>query len=546
MARLVDREILHPGETRAADALPLYLAACARADGLDPTRQDALAAAYDARGMDVGAATFSNLYPATAAAVFRPAAALSWDAFTVAWRFVMVGAMVALGVVFAALLRDEVRSPGRVALAAVVVAVLAWHPLGAAMVRLGQVNVVLAVICGVAIVGVVRAREGLSGGVIALGALVKLVPGALLVPALAARRWKMVFVAAVAGLVGVGLAGMGTSVPRQVEAIRDTLHFQASIAPDWMAEGRDVPAWVVAVGFVRHEALLRLSLAGALLAAWAWPSRQVLAGSMALLCVWLGADATGFHVLYLPLAFPGAFWLAGRAPLLGSVSLAGFCAYPFVGEHLPEDARAVVFGVALWVLVAVQLVREVSRAPRARGGLGRLLARPRTRHALTALAGVLVGATIVASQPGDGPRGDPLPPNTQGGAGFIRSGSRAPGKHAAAKGLRDVPGKDDRADTQARPGTIRALHVLLREAPAAWRAVAQAHPERAPLCAERAAKVPAAGLHDLSATEVGAWMREERAAVDWLATEGVDVNALDALLDAAWGSGLADARTPRP
>ena len=359
VARLVDREILHPGETRAADALPLYLAACARADGLDPTRQDALAAAYDARGMDVGAATFSNLYPATAAAVFRPAAALSWDGFTVAWRFVMVGAMVALGVVFAAMLGDEVQPPGRLALGALVVAVLAWHPLGPAMVRLGQVNVVLAVLSGVAIVGVLRAREGLSGGVIALGALVKLVPGALLVPALAARRWPMVLVAGVVGLAGVGLAAMGTSVPRQIESIRETLHFQASIAPDWMTEGRDVPGWVVPVGFVRHVALLRLSFAGALLAAWAWPSRQVLAGTMALLCVWLGADAAGFHVLYLPLALPGAFWLAGRAPVLGALSLAGFCAYPFVGEHIPEDARAVVFGVALWGLVAVQLVREV-------------------------------------------------------------------------------------------------------------------------------------------------------------------------------------------
>jgi hypothetical protein len=159
---------------------------------------------------------------------------------------------------------------------------------------------------------------------------------------------------------------------------------------------------------------------------------------------------------------------------------------------------------------------------------------------------MLVGATLVASQPGDGPRGDPLPPSAKGGAGFIRPGNRAPGKPAAAKVPRNVPGKDDRADTEARPGTIRALHVLLREAPAAWRALAQEHPERAPSCEARAAKVPSAELHDLSATEVGAWMREERAAVDRLAAEGVDVSALNALLDAAWGSGLADARTPRP
>ena len=111
---------------------------------------------------------------------------------------------------------------------------------------------------------------------------------------------------------------------------------------------------------------------------------------------------------------------------------------------------------------------------------------------------------------------------------------------------RDVPGTDDRADTQAKPGTLRAMHVLLREAPAAWQALGRTLPERAGFCAARAARVPTGNLHDLSATEVGAWMREERAAVDALAAEGVDVIALDALLDAAWGSGLADARTPRP
>jgi len=88
-----------------------------------------------------------------------------------------------------------------------------------------------------------------------------------------------------------------------IEAIRETLRFQATIDPDWLV-GRDpAPEWMRLLGFVRHTPLQWITLAAVAIVPAARPSARTALAGMALLCAWLGADAAGFHVLYAPLAY---------------------------------------------------------------------------------------------------------------------------------------------------------------------------------------------------------------------------------------------------
>ena len=96
LANTLQKEIFNAQNTRASDALPLYLSAAAVSEGLDPTLRESLGQVYDERGMNVGAATFSTLYPATAGWLLQPLSALSWEEFTVCWRWMLVGAQALL------------------------------------------------------------------------------------------------------------------------------------------------------------------------------------------------------------------------------------------------------------------------------------------------------------------------------------------------------------------------------------------------------------------------------------------------------------------
>ena len=82
---------------RSSDALPIYLAAAAIHDGLDPTTQESLQAAYEARGLGVRAAIFSNLYPASTGVLFGPLAHGSWPSFVTMWRWLLLAGAVGAG-----------------------------------------------------------------------------------------------------------------------------------------------------------------------------------------------------------------------------------------------------------------------------------------------------------------------------------------------------------------------------------------------------------------------------------------------------------------
>jgi hypothetical protein len=529
LARIANDEVLADTGTRASDALPLYLYGAAATEGLDPTQQASLARVYDERGMSVGAATFSTLYPATAGALMRPFGGLTWEAFTPIWRSILLIALATYGLSAAWLATGDRWT--RAAWGGATVALLAWHPVSAECVRLGQVNMVLGALCAAAIAASVRDRGGLAGGLLAVGALVKLVPGALVIPLVAERRWRAAVAAAGIGALGLALTLPLAGIPRIAAAIGETMRFQSSIDPDWLVGRERAPEWMRILGFLRHSGLQGVTLGAALLVPALRPSRATSAGAMALVCAWLGADAAGFHVLYTPLAYPAVLWVATGRP----VRFAAIGALFFGLSHLPgiaAEPRMVLFGLCAWAFAAVSLLEAAAAVPRA------AIERDRPfRDGALALLGVLTGVSLVASIPGNGPVAAPLPEGETApeGAGFIHPSDRVPGRVTALGAGIDRP-----ASTLAKAGTIRDLQIHLRRAAIQWRALAARYPERASLFEARAKAVPSGELRDLSGREVRQWLLDERALLDQLRSDGLDAGELGTSLDAALKSGLAD------
>ncbi|MDP2306211.1 MAG: glycosyltransferase 87 family protein [Pseudomonadota bacterium] len=542
LVRIAESEIIGNAETRASDALPLYLSGAAVAAGLDPTRERSLSKVYDERGLSVGAATFSTLYPATAGVVMRMPAALSWPAFSTLWRWILLGAVTTFGFAAAGAVAGDRWT--RLLWGSVVTAVLAWHPVTGECVRLGQVNMVLGALCAVAMAGVSGISTGgvspgrrgwaidlVVGAALGLGGALKLVPAALLLPLVATRRWRPTVGAAAIGLLALALVLPITPLPRVIEAIRETLRFQATIDPDWLV-GRDpAPDWMRLLGFIRHTPLQWITLAAVAIVPAARPSARTALAGMALLCAWLGADAAGFHVLYAPLAYPVFLLLVGRP-----VAFVGLAATFYVLSAAPAslgaEPRMVLFGLVAWVAAATALLRDAAAVP-----AGALEADGEARQAALAMAGVATGFMLAGAVPGEGPVAAPLPEGqtTPEGAGFIRPSDRVPGEVRALGGGLDRP-----ASTLARPGTVRALQLYLRGASVAWGQLAERYPARAALCAARAGAAPAGDLRDHSGRVIAAWLVEERATVTRLQAEGLDLGDLPTALTAALASGLAD------
>ncbi len=548
LARVAEAEIVGHAETRASDALPLYLSGGAVAAGLDPTLEQSLARVYDERDLSVGAATFSTLYPATTGVLLRPLAALDWASFTTMWRWILLAAVAGFGVAAAGLATGDRWS--RAAWGGAVAAAIAWHPVTAECVRLGQINMVLGALCALAMAAVGGSfswgggraprnapppwRWGpslLAGALLGLGGALKLVPAALLLPLLAARRWRPAVGVAAVGLTALALALTVTPLPQLVDAVLGTLRFQASIDPDWLVGKDPAPAWMRAFGWIRHEPLQWVTLGAALLVPAARPSTRTALAGMALLTAWLGADAAGFHVLYAPLAYPVLVLLVGRPALFGAL-VAAFYALAQWPASIGPEPRMVLFGFVAWGAAALTLARAAAVVRP-----GALEADPEARQAGLAAAGVATGVLLVGAMPGEGPMAAPLPEGQEipEGPGFIHPNDRVPGEVRALGGGLDRP-----ASTLAKPGTIRAVQLYMRGAPVSWRALAERYPARAALLEGRASAVPGGDLRDHSGRAIAAWLTEEASVVTRLQAEGLDLGDLPPQLTAALASGLTD------
>jgi hypothetical protein len=561
LRRVAEAEVFSREPMRASDALPLYLAAGAVSDGHDPTDRSALEEAYDSRGMVVGAATFSTLYPPTAGSLLRGVAGVRWPAFVLGWRVVLLASVAGVGVAAGRLARRRgAGGAASVAWGGATATALAWHPVVTEGVRLGQVNMLLAALCALAMAvlpdraepegradgaaapvqpGRDLAVDVAVGALLALGALLKLVPGGLLLPLAAARRTRPVAVAAGLGLLAVAVAFVHTPPARFVEAVLETLRFQSEIRPDWLVGRNPAPDWMLPLGHARHAGLQWITLLTAVVMPLVWPSSSVVRAAMALVCAWLGADAAGFHVLYIPLAWPVLALVAGRPVVWGLGVAALWAAAPWDPPGTPAvlapEPRMVLAGYVLWALAGVQLVASIRATPAA-AWVARLPGGPSFSGGATALAGVLCGVSLAASQPGNGPWSPPLPRGVQAprGAGYIHAGERAPGRGQGGLGA----GLDRSASTLARPGTIRGLQMYLRRAPLRWAELAERYPALSEEMHARALRAPRKELRDLSGRQVGTWLLAERDSLARCVRDGLDVTELDAMFQEAWASGL--------
>jgi hypothetical protein len=555
LRRVAEVEVLAPEPMRASDALPLYLSAGAVADGHDPTERASLEEAYDSRGMVVGAATFSTLYPPTAGSLLRGVASRPWSSFVLGWRMVLLLAVGGLGVAAGMLARRRGAEPSiAVAWGGATGAGLAWHPVVAEGVRLGQVNMLLAALCALAVAALPeaddrdearsarvlrRAGEGTTGLLLALGALVKLVPGGLLIPLAASRRVRPVVVAACVGILGIVVAFGHTPPARFLTAVLDTLRFQSEIRPDWLVGRNPAPDWMVPFGHARHAGLQWITLLAAALVPAVWSGSAVTRAAMVLICAWLGADAAGFHVLYIPLAWPVLSLVSGRpaAWALGMAALwlAASREAPGPLALLEPEPRMVLAGYVLWGIAASELVAAARTAPVA-AWTARLPVGPAFTRGCAAMAGVLCGVSLAASQPGNGPWAPPLPRGLEAprGAGYIRAGDRAPGGGQQGLGA----GVYRSASTLARPGTIRALQMYLRRAPLRWAELAERYPARGDEMLGRVSLTPRKELRDLSGRQVGTWLIAERDAIERYKQDGIDVAELEDMFLEAWASEL--------
>ncbi len=533
LVRLASSPTVHSG--RASDALPLYLSAAAVEARLDPTLQSSLATVYDQRGMEVGAATFSTLYPATAGWLLRPYADLSWEDFTRAWRWTMLFSLGSFPLAAGWLAGgDRYR---RMVWGGAMGCILAYHPVASECVRLGQVNMLLAAFCATAMATTLRGPAWAGGIGLAVGGLLKLVPGALVLPLLATRRVAPVLVTGVLGLLGLGLCATVVPLDRILTGIRETLRFQGSIDPDWLVGKDPAPEWMRWLGFVRHTPLQWITLGIAGVVPALRPSAQTSVGGMALICAWLGADAAGFHVLYIPLAWPALLWVAVGRPVQTGILTGIFFALALLEpEGLGPEARMVLFGLILWLWSLGRLLWDAGQVAPGAFEQDRAL-----KQGSTALGGLIVGLLLARAAPGEGPVAPPLPEGqtTPVGAGFISPADRVPG----GKEKKILGGGVDRsADTLAKPGTIRFMHLYLRHAPDLWEQLAVRYPAREALFRARAKAAPRGQLHELSGREVRSWLQEDQRTMEQLVAEGLDPGELGVALTNALSSGLADPR----
>lgn len=294
----------------AADAVPLYLSGLALREGGDPT-DVALRERLSVRER-TRTQVLSTLYPATIAPPMAMLVGQGWTPFLLRWRAIVVTA-----VLVGAAATGWGGARGRLAPIGAALGMLivsTAFPLTEGALFLGQANLLIAGLLGLATWSAARDRGGGVAAAAVVGAAIKLVPAIALWPLLAARRWRALAVA-----LGLGAALIlitFTQVPpaNVIGNVLDTVRFQQDVRPAWQGffPGPLLPFLAV----VRLTALGSLSLVIVGICAHstrAEPERpDVLAGGIALLIAWLGASASAVGVYYGLLALPALIRLAVR------------------------------------------------------------------------------------------------------------------------------------------------------------------------------------------------------------------------------------------
>ncbi len=520
-ARVAGRSLAAPAD-EAADALPVYLATVTMAEGRDPGDREQLRASYQARGLRARAATYSTLYPATLPALLGPVGGLAWPGFVTLWRAILLLSLAGCGLLGCA---SRPQAPWAWAVGPQLgLLVLLLVPASGDCVRLGQANLLLAMLLALAMLAVGRARDGLAGGLLALGAAVKLVPGLALLPLVAARRWRAVVVASAVGGLCLGLAWWRLPLVEIVGGVLDTVRFQGAIHPDWAARHAQPLRWLGFVAALRHGPLLLLTLSVGLPLVALQPRRGIILPVMAMTSAWLGCTAGAFHLLYTPLLYPALLFVVGWPleadaergwALLGAgvALLAAALVFLLEPAGVVIEARVTLLGLALWGLCALRLWRAWRVLPRPEGALAR-----RALGWYPVGLALVVGGILAWTLPGGRPLAPAVPPALQAeiGAGFILPGDPAPGQPA------EVAAQDQRrigvwpqvaVGATLLPGSHGAVTRHLARSEATWR------DHGGPWGAWVLEAMPPAPVHEALASELLRYLVREGRALDALPDE---------------------------
>ncbi len=462
-----------------------------------------------------------------------------------AWRWLLLISLVGTGLLGCAV--HPSRKWARWIAPGLGLLVLLALPASADCVRLGQVNMFLALLLTVAMLACARGWESAGAGALALGAGVKLVPGLLVLPLVAARRWRAVAVAASVGLAILVSTAAQLPIERIVHGIVDTARFQSGIYPDWAALHAKPYRWLAFVAQLRHGPLLLFTLAAGLAAVAIHPRRRVVVAVFAMLSAWLGCTASAFHVLYSPLFYPALLYLVAwplerDAPLgravptsLGALAVMGL-AVGCEDLGLVLEARMTLAGAALWALCGIRLLDAWRRSGPAAAPIARRLA-----GWLPVGLGLLAGLLVARALPGKGPMGPvvPLALQDEAPAGFILEGDDVPGAGVAVDSV-DATNEPRRTGRWPRvavgstlvPGTHGAMKRHLASAPNLWRSL-EAHPEVGPWASWVLEAEPQGALHEQLAADLLCFLARESTALeahpDLVALEALRVSHAEAM-----------------
>ncbi|MCP4804334.1 MAG: DUF2029 domain-containing protein [Proteobacteria bacterium] len=504
------QSVLSDRSSRMSDALPLYLYGAAWLEGLSPVAQASLKQVYADRGMDVGAALWSTLYPATVGPLFAPFALFAWETFTRIWGVVLLASGALVGAVVP-------RKGDRWTLIAGGVVLAAGFAPVAEAARLGQVNVLLALLCALGMLALHRDRDGVAGALFGLAAAIKLVPVFVALP-FAWRHRKAVLGGLALGLPVLGLSFIATSPPEFVQALQDTARFQTTIAPWWMITG-DLPGWALALAEIRHGGLGIVTVVGAgLLSLWR-PDRTVLVGAAMAVLAWLGTDAVAFHVLYAPLYLPAIVWLGtwaleDEAPKWAiPVSLAcavGALGVPHLDLFVDEaTVSGMLLGYAVWLGVLVRTGHAAWNTAE-RGPLVVLERWPTQVAGVLGLASMYILLSPLAAEP---PRPEAVMPGGEihhEGVGFVEppEGERdLPQIGPGTLGGAQVDWTELSVVGRLSPGSRQALDHHLETAASRWTALGQG---------DLAESVPSGPLARTTVEELTLFLAAEGARLDEL------------------------------
>ncbi len=522
-ARAIVADAVRSRPDHASDALPVYLSAATLAADLDPTSRADLQATYQAKGLQTRAATFSTLYPVTFSAMLLPTAGASWEQWVRGWRWCLLLAAFATGALWCG--ARHLRPAARPLAFGLGASLVLSFPSTAECVRLGQVNMLLALLMSAALLLIGRSRYTWAAGLAAVGVAIKLVPGALFVPLAAGRRWRALLVGGLVYLVLFGLACTQLPMAAIVEGVQESIQFQDVISPDWASKENSPLRWLAFVAFLRHKPIFWMTLAMGGVAVLLRPRPRLMVAWGAMFSAWLGASASAFHVLYTPLFFPALLYLACwplerrsalRWALPAALLAVGGCWALYLVD-LPGvvvEARMVLAGMGLWLLCGARLWldwRSVEQPLPAR--LEPL--RPWLAPAFGLLGGTLAAGTL----PGEGPQGPPVPLYMENpdAAGFILPGDAVPGAQmpvgvkGSALPQASFNGRWPRvpAGSSLRPGTHKTVARHLENSEALWTQLAQARPEEAERVAWVLAARPTGRISALSVAELVTYLTRE-------------------------------------